>query len=394
MNDFKNPEHIKNFCSPYSINNHNILNNHIGILAKSSFSTVIDKLIEMGDEKNESIIAFYENYLDADLPYAEQSYRAELGYGFSNVANHDNVLSDINVGLAQMALIANLMGYVNSWSCDFENAGMILILGETYFFNSRIECVSSKDKLKIIIDNNEITEIYYDSDLKNWLFLNQKNLFITLSGRALQVIFTNDDNKSIFVEDKENPISKDVNKDDAIKEIQRSMNYLEQQSPVYAEWVSKVLKQVVLIGQSDGKSFNRSSSSHPGTIFLSYPSASPNDFPQIFVHESTHNYLHIVTCMMNIINNKDTKMYFSKIKRAERPLSAILATYHAFGNVQIFLKECIDNKANFLDYNNTEYDAYKDILTPLHDYLVNSNGFTEQGESLWQPLSLLLEHAE
>jgi len=170
----------------------------------------------------------------------------------------------------------------------------------------------------------------------------------------------------------------------------RAADLIEDAAPEYVDWVSRVTRSLLPVA-SEPRVFNSGSERFsPGVVCMSdhglvWPIA------EMLVHESSHQYMNLLTCMDPLVTGSDERLYYSPFRRKDRPLFFILAAYHAFGNVLAFYRLAraqgrVPDEEGLPEAFFRREAELEGQLAPLADVLAASGGLTEAGEALWRPL--------
>lgn len=76
-------------------------------------------------------------------------------------------------------------------------------------------------------------------------------------------------------------------------------------------------------------------------VYVSAPHE-PAALAELLVHEAAHQYQHLARRVGPLDDGSDRRSYWSPLKGMERPLSRLLAAYHAFGNVALVCRALIE----------------------------------------------------
>jgi HEXXH motif-containing protein len=167
-----------------------------------------------------------------------------------------------------------------------------------------------------------------------------------------------------------------------------SFHILRSAVPEYLTWVDRTMRNIIpLRGGDAGTITSGSTKGDPGTCHM----CSGNNalaLAEMLVHEATHQYYHVLTRVAPVHDGSDTNLYYSPIKRRGRPIQYILLAYHAFANVLLFTRACLQNGVAdpeaYLSANEAELLPQ---LMQLEDALKETRALTPVGLSLWHPLS-------
>ncbi|TIS62490.1 HEXXH motif-containing putative peptide modification protein [Mesorhizobium sp.] len=170
---------------------------------------------------------------------------------------------------------------------------------------------------------------------------------------------------------------------------QDAITLIEEGSPSYLQWVSRVLRYISPIEADPGVMRSGSGPEWPGLAEMSFR-CDPIAVAEMLVHECSHQYFNALMFISPVADGSDTTLYFSPVRNCGRPIEMILLAYHAFGNVLLFYRECqfrgVDD-SGFCERNEAELLPQ---LGVLEDALRATSSLTEVGHSLWQPLSALI----
>ena len=107
----------------------------------------------------------------------------------------------------------------------------------------------------------------------------------------------------------------------------------------------------------------------------------------MLVHESSHQYFYVLQHFGSIADGSDTELYYSPVKRTGRPVTAILLAYHAFANVLLYYRECLERNLDDDGYCAKNEKQAVIELAQLECALQATPSLTPLGQALWEPLS-------
>ena len=164
---------------------------------------------------------------------------------------------------------------------------------------------------------------------------------------------------------------------------------IERHAPVYAPWVARVVRGILVLEGSAGIMHSASSDGVPGIIALSIPDPSALDvaIAETFVHEASHQYFNVLSCLGPVHDRTVGETCYSPFKQTERPPDAILLAYHAFANVALFHRDCLASGVDDGGYCESNLARHLEDLKPLQSFLAKSRSITPLGQALWQPLA-------
>jgi HEXXH motif-containing protein len=158
-------------------------------------------------------------------------------------------------------------------------------------------------------------------------------------------------------------------------------------APEYIRWVDNAVPFVIPLRAHGAQITSGSSKADPGSCHISSAS-NPIALAEMLIHEATHQYYHLLTRVAAVHDGTDKYLYYSPVKRRGRPVPYILLAYHAFANVLLFTRACvdagIDDPNHYLGANEAELVPQ---LAQLDDALSRTTSLTTAGRALWRPLA-------
>lgn len=174
--------------------------------------------------------------------------------------------------------------------------------------------------------------------------------------------------------------------DDGVRaSVQEGLDILRDHASVYAGWVGRHLRRIVPLFTRPGLMMSSSSIYRPGTITMSH-NAHPIGMAEMLVHEHTHEYLYLAGAFGPIDDGSDPKMYYSPIRKIDRPIAAIVVGYHAVGNIALLYRECRRSGLDGADYLDASEEEALGWLAEMDGILSNTGSLTTIGRALWEPL--------
>jgi HEXXH motif-containing protein len=161
---------------------------------------------------------------------------------------------------------------------------------------------------------------------------------------------------------------------------------VERHTPVYSRWIGRAIQNLLPLTPEPGTIRSGSLADHPGLVHMSMP-AQPVALAEMFVHEGAHQHFGIVTRMGPVDDGSDPTLYWSPVRRMNRPIRYILFAYHAFANVLLFYRLCQESG---LDDGGYAAKNERDLLPQLGELeraLQTTRSLTAVGHSLWRPLA-------
>lgn len=171
-----------------------------------------------------------------------------------------------------------------------------------------------------------------------------------------------------------------------IEVCDRALRILEAYAPPYRLWVSRVIRQIILMRPAEeGVMSSGSMCNLPGLIYMS-ASDKPMPLAEMLVHEASHQYLNLLCRLGPISDGTDTTLYHSPAVRKPRPLDRILVAYHAFANMELLYRLCLDGRIDDEDYCASNQASLRPQLEQLEAPLLDNPALTHIGRALFCPL--------
>ncbi|MBX3190378.1 MAG: hypothetical protein KF819_25485 [Labilithrix sp.] len=160
-------------------------------------------------------------------------------------------------------------------------------------------------------------------------------------------------------------------------------------APVYAPFVNRLLRNLVPVQPEPGGYIGGGSlRDNPGVVKLPF-AREPVGLAANLGHENAHQHYFLARSAGRIDDGSDTALYYSPFVFADRDLTSIVLTYHAFANEALVLRTCelagIDDP-----YAGERAILLRDTLAPLEDLLAKSKALTPMGHAIWEPVATRL----
>lgn len=166
---------------------------------------------------------------------------------------------------------------------------------------------------------------------------------------------------------------------------QRALDLIAAHAPIYRRWVERVIRHIIPLRFEKSLIRSGSDAGQPGVIHMSYDERAIV-LAEMLVHEGTHQYMNLLCRLGDIDDGSDTKLYYSPVRRTDRPLSAIVVAYHAFANVLLLYRLCQQSGADDGGYCTTEEVKLIPQLRELEQVLTQADALTDIGRALYEPL--------
>src|SRR6266545_613458 len=172
---------------------------------------------------------------------------------------------------------------------------------------------------------------------------------------------------------------------ETISSLEEALGLLGSAAPAYLRWVEWGLRDAVVVGARSSSPRSGVSREWPGVVYLSAPHE-PWALAERLVREATHQYLHLAERVGPVDDGSDERSYWSPLEGKERPLSRLLAAYHAFGNVALFHRACVETGVNDRGYAAGRLAALLPALRTTEGHLWENRALTPAGRALLDPL--------
>src|SRR6185437_8100292 len=136
--------------------------------------------------------------------------------------------------------------------------------------------------------------------------------------------------------------------------IAEALGLLRALAPRYRDWVTRVLRRLIVIAE-------------------------------MLVHEASHQYFHSITPLEDVADHTDPTTYYSPFVRCQRTIDRLLLAYHAFANVYLYYRECLDSQDHH-ERARAGLRTVADDLNVVEETLMTSDKLTPTGRALIEPL--------
>lgn len=173
--------------------------------------------------------------------------------------------------------------------------------------------------------------------------------------------------------------------------IADALTLLDNVAPHYAEWIRHALNFIILLLQIENRSCSGSWADASGMIYMTEP-VSALEAAEILVHESSHQYFHMLERTSEVCKPGPREMFYSPLVKKHRPLDRILIAYHAFANVLIMYMAAVE-QGHGDQHTVNRFHAFCEDVAPLEVYEDRSAGLSDLGLTLFLPLRVALAAA-
>ena len=156
--------------------------------------------------------------------------------------------------------------------------------------------------------------------------------------------------------------------------------------PVYIEWIDDTARSIVPTAAAPQTSTSHSNADNPSVIHASFPS-DPLRAAEVLIHECSHQYYLLLQTRHRLATFDDDTLYYSPYAKADRHIERILLAFHAFANVAIFYRACMDNGGPEPQRCRQTLSEQLIRLERLSDHIDRSPAITRAGRLLYEPLA-------
>jgi HEXXH motif-containing protein len=171
-----------------------------------------------------------------------------------------------------------------------------------------------------------------------------------------------------------------------------ALDLLAEYAPEYLPWVARTVHQLFLLRPRRHTIESGSVEHYLGLVHLT-AHGEPLPVAELLLHEASHQHMNVIAKLVPLDDGSDGKRYWSPAVETERPLSKIIAAFHAFGNVMRFYRRCAENGLP----NQEECRRQEALLGRWMDHLVpplrSNQALTGSGRGLCHPLIAELDLA-
>lgn len=295
---------------------------------------------------------------------------------------------------AQLGLWIMFRGETGEWEASFESPVRLrwgsLLLPET----NRVSVVRTADRvdLKLQLDGLQLDGRSYEASFAG----NGRVDDFLSEGRALDQLELDGGRRLTFLFAEAAPsflwqselqrgagVVEEIDSE-TMQRFRDGIDILRHHARPYLTWVSRLVSEILVKrSEADGIA-SGSTSACPGLISVSVAPAAA--IVEMLVHESSHQYFNIVKTVGPLVNPADTQTYYSPAVRKNRPLERILLAYHAFANVLLMYRLCLDKNIEDDGYCASNSIRLKRDLEQLEEPLRDNPNLTPLGKALCEPL--------
>ena len=166
--------------------------------------------------------------------------------------------------------------------------------------------------------------------------------------------------------------------------ITEALGLLRALAPRYRDWVTRVLRRLIVVAAPQAGIMSGNLHGYCSMFYIS-DCRDPLTIGEMLVHEASHQYFHSITSLEDVADHTDPTTYYSPFVRCQRTIDRLLLAYHAFANVYLYYRECLDSKDLHDRASEGLRVVHKD-LNVVEETLMTSDKLTPTGRALIEPL--------
>jgi hypothetical protein len=329
----------------------------------------------------------FSSMLHADLPL-ELAWSSDLGnlYKAARSGDEDQAMKNA----AAFALMAGAKGFSAEWRLDLSKA--------TKFFwddwalpdcdKLMVICNDADAIIKLSLDGDQ-TQVSFVRSLDDWKCRTPAQA-VRLpsfgSGRYRLVLLPRYAalDSGVF-HDVDNAASVLETFSPALVEIlTQALDLLEEHLPQYFDWVVRIIRRVAVVHFERNVLYSGSHEHQYGTINIS-DNSRVLSLAEMLIHEASHQYFELLNKLGPTVDPGHTELYYSPVKKCDRPLHKILFAYHAFANVMLFYRGVAE--CGLADSCSAKFqNVLNDELRQLEQPLLENDAILPIGRALVEPL--------
>jgi HEXXH motif-containing protein len=166
--------------------------------------------------------------------------------------------------------------------------------------------------------------------------------------------------------------------------IAQALGLLRALAPRYRDWVTRVLRRLIVVAAPQAGIMSGNLHGYYSMFYIS-DCRDPLVIGEMLVHEASHQYFHSITPLEDVADHTDPTTYYSPFVRCQRTIDRLLLAYHAFANVYLYYRECLDSQDHHERARAGLRTVYDD-LNVVEETLMTSDKLTPTGRALIEPL--------
>jgi len=372
--------HCRGFSCPFEPLSEEFLDTLAGGYAREVVQRFVTRYARRIDQQTFGVVPMITGWVGEEHTFATVwdiifgSLRTSLG------ATESSEITELAVSLA---LRLNECGLASCWEAQLDSPARFRI-GRFLLpaiDNLQITANGTQMYLRIYRGRSK-KQIVFPQPLKDESRIEgADSLTATSAGQGRFIILTREALRSVQFAD----ISLDVDTrrhNSIAGPLEKTVATIEEFAPNYLSWVSRIVRYIIPLKSKAKRLISSSHFSMPGVVCISNQ-RNPTDLAEMLIHEGTHQYLYLLRRLGPVDDGSDKALYYSPVRGTKRPIGAIVAAYHAVGNVILFCRECPAVAGLWPRERETSLVS---LIGPLEEALHRTQSLTPLGDALWKPL--------
>jgi hypothetical protein len=323
----------------------------------------------------------FSSLLHADLPL-DLAWSSELGnlYKAARSGDEDQAMKNS----AAFALMAGAKGFGGEWELELSNATKFFWDDWALPAADKLMVISNdaSASIKLSLDCDQ-TQLSFMRSLDGWKCQTPAEA-VRLpsfgSGKRRLVLLPHD----AVIDGVEEGQPLETFSPALIATLTQALDLLEEHLPHYFDWVVRVIRRVSVVHFERNVLYSGSHEHQYGTIHIS-DTFRVLSLAEMLIHEASHQYFELLNKLGPTVDPGHTELYYSPVKKCDRPLHKILLAYHAFANVMLFYRGV--DECGLADSSSAKFkDVLNDELRQLEQPLLKNNAILPIGRALVEPL--------
>lgn len=155
--------------------------------------------------------------------------------------------------------------------------------------------------------------------------------------------------------------------------------------PSYGAWVSRVLRHAALAKANEVDQLKRVVPAACGVFFVTDRQDALTQAAAL-VHAASHNYYYLASALGSASEASEAELYYSPFAQMMRTFDRLLSSYHAFANVYLFHRACLDALPARREECARRMSGILKDLRSVERMITEGSGLTGVGTALIEPL--------
>lgn len=329
----------------------------------------------------------FSSLLNADLPLG-LAWSSDLGNLYQATKSDDEDQAMKNA--AAFAVMAGAKGFGGEWQLEFSKATKFLWDDWALPDCDKLTVISSDAHATIKLSlNGDQTQVSFVRSLDEWKCQTPAHA-VRLpsfgSGRHRLVLLPRSAalDSGLFRDVDFAAAALETFSPALIEILTQAIDLLEEHLPHYFDWVVRIIRRVAVLHFERNVLHSGNHEHQYGTIHIS-DNYRVLSLAEMLIHEASHQYLELLNKLGPTVDPGHTELYYSPVKKCDRPLHKILLAYHAFANVMLFYRGVAERglaDSSFAKFQNILNDELRQLEQPL----LENDAILPIGRALVEPL--------